>query len=462
MASTVILAPFYLNYLPLAQFGALSVYTTFSMFVQVLITYSFDSTLYVYFHDYKKDPRRLAEFVSSAFIFMMITTVVVGLAAIGAGSLLFDRLFEGKAISFYPFGLMSVVTAAFQAFFKVYNTLLQSSEKPVLFFWSNLVSFFFIAAFTVGGLLIFPDTLIGPVGGKTLAAGISFAWVLLKVFREFGFHFNFSLLRTSFGYNNTSFIYQLQQWGINYFDRLLMTLYLALSVVGAYDFAFKCMLLIDFVVSGLYNSFFPKVIAMVIDQPVKETTVTINRYYHSLMAVVMLLVCLSILLFPMLVDLGLIRHGYDEAMKYIPFLGLVYLARGVRYYFSFPYAALKYPGPLPFIYGIVSALKIGLMVVFMARFGVYAVIASAFISTLVEVVLLRWAIRKRFQFHMNPYKMILAPLALAALIMLTEILERDAPHAYLRHAFYAVFCASLLWLLYRKELKMIRPSTYFR
>ena len=45
MASAVILLPFYLNYLPIEQYGQLALYLAFSMFVQIVATYSFDSSL---------------------------------------------------------------------------------------------------------------------------------------------------------------------------------------------------------------------------------------------------------------------------------------------------------------------------------------------------------------------------------------------------------------------------------
>ena len=69
-ASAVILLPFYLNYLPLAQYGQLAFYLAFSMLVQVIATYSFDSSLYIYYHDYKNDRPKLSVLISSAYVFM--------------------------------------------------------------------------------------------------------------------------------------------------------------------------------------------------------------------------------------------------------------------------------------------------------------------------------------------------------------------------------------------------------
>ena len=168
MASAVILLPFYLNYLPLAQYGELAFYLAFSMFVQVVVTYSFDSSLYIYYHDYKKDKQKLAVLISSAYVFMAILgAIVLGVLTLG-GTFLFEAVAGEKGLAFFPYGFLSVLTAILQAFFKVHSSLLQTGEKPETFFWANLISFSLIALFTVVGLMLYPEELIGPIGGRAL------------------------------------------------------------------------------------------------------------------------------------------------------------------------------------------------------------------------------------------------------------------------------------------------------
>jgi O-antigen/teichoic acid export membrane protein len=54
-ASAIILLPFYLLFLSPANFGVLAIYTAFSVLIQILTTFSFDTSLYIYFHDFKED-----------------------------------------------------------------------------------------------------------------------------------------------------------------------------------------------------------------------------------------------------------------------------------------------------------------------------------------------------------------------------------------------------------------------
>ncbi|MGC4021816.1 MAG: oligosaccharide flippase family protein [Cyclobacteriaceae bacterium] len=460
MASAVILLPFYLHYLPVEEYGAMAVYTTFSMLVQVLITYSFDTSVYIHYHDYKNEHAKLSQFISSAFVLMAIISVIVSLFAVGGGSLLFDKLLDNKSVSFYPYGLLSVATSIFQSFFKVNSSLLQTQQKPTLYLWSNLLSFSLIAAFTIGGLIFFPNTLIGPIGGRMLAAMISGVWALMRIFKEFGVHFNFPLLKESFAFNNSSFIYQVQQWLINNFDRFVITYYLTLKDVGAYDFAFKCMLLIDPIMSGLYNSFYPKVIGLLKEQPaeVKESTGPINRYFHGYIAITMILVAISIFFFPVLIDTGIIRSGYADSWKYIPYIGILYLIRSIRTYFAFPYGPLKIVYVWPYL--IIAIIKIALMISLIRILDVYAVIFSAAISAVLEIIFLRVAIKDRVMFRFNSLKIIIAPVVLIVFIFVLEPTVNI--NQYLRHGLFVVLTLAVLWTLYGKEVKALSPFDFLK
>lgn len=459
MASAIILLPFYLRNLTTDNYGALSLYLAFAVLIQVLTTFSFDTGVYVFYHDYKKDEARLARFLSSVFIFLLLVGAVLTIIFSTFGNWLFALVWSERDINFFPFGLMSVITGVFQSVFKVHSNLLQTSQKPVLFFWSNLLSFAMIAAGTIVGLELYPQTLWGPIGGRTLAAMVSAAWVLGRIANIYGVAFDFKLLKKSFGFNTPSFLYQLQQWSITYFDRFIMAAFqLPLSTIGVYDFAVKCMLGLEFVISGLYNSFYPRVISAVMEQEKKQSTPEINKYYHGLVASIMLMVCLAILAFSMAVDFGILGSGYEESLLYLPLIGMIYLVRSMRYYFTMPYGALKYSKPLPVIYLGVSIFKILIIVILVRQFDVYAVIAAALVSSLVEVYFLWRGIRGKFAFKFNKVKIIIAPLTLAALIAVSQRLFYVG--SYVNYSIYLLACLVILTLLYRRELlSLIQKKT---
>jgi O-antigen/teichoic acid export membrane protein len=460
MASAILLVPLYVPYLSTDLFGELAAYAAFSLLIQVVVTFSFDTSVYIHFHEYKSDPKKLSGFISSAFIFMLLLGLAVGLLLTGAGELIFS-LMKKQHMEFYPFGMASVGAGIFQSVFKVHGSLLQSRERPEVFFWSNVISFALIAACTMTGLILYPQTLVGPVTGRLVASIMMGCWALARIFREFGFHADFTWLRSSLSFNVYSFLYQVQLWVVNYFDRILLLFYIDKAEVGVYDFGLKCMVITELLMNGLHNSFYPKVVSEIMAQPTKGFTPVINRYYHGLTAVIMVVIALSMLFFPLAVDQLIHKDDWRKAMPYLPYLAVVYTLRIIRLYFAVPYAALKMMKPMPVIYAVVALLKVGFVLLLVNQYHLYGAIVATLISGGAELILLRIYMRRKFHFRFNVYKIVVAPCALLAMVLILEPVWGEE-YGLILHTFYLIACLSLLSWVYRNEVKLIDPFKLIR
>ena len=456
MASALILLPFYIYHLSTEVYGALSIYLSFSLLIQIIVTFSFDTSVYIHFHEFKNDHKKLATFISSAFVFMLFTGLGIGIIFSGIGDFVFRLALPDQNVSFYPYGIASVGAGAFQALFKVHSSLLQTREKPETFFWSNVLSFTMIASFTIIGLELYPNSLMGPIVGRFLAALISGVWVLVRIFREFGIKVDFTWLTSSFSFNTYTFIYQILQWINNYFDRIVMLVVLSLADIGVYAFATNCLIALELLMNSLHSSFYPKVVSQIMAQPLKHSSPDINRYYHGLMAVIMLSMCIGIFLLPWVIETFVKKAAYQETIPYLPFLATIYLFRTMRLFFTVPYGILKYTKPLPVVYIVVAGLKIVLMLLLMPSLELYGVVIASLASSAVEVVLLRFSIGNMFTFKFNFFKIVGAPAMLLMIIILFEVVF-GTTNPYVLHGFYLVVCGGLLWWAYRNEIKLINP-----
>ena len=459
VASAVILLPFYIHFLSSESFGAFSLFLSFSILVQIITTFSYDATLYIHYHEYKNDLSKLSTYVSSALVLVAVNGLLVIVFFFALGEILTDLFFGEGSLSFYPYGYVCLFTGIFQSFFKIHNNLLQTRQNPTLFFWANLLSFSLIASLTIAGLFLFPDSLLGPLGARLCASVISGGWASGRMIREFGFGFSFALMRSSLSFNFYTFLYQLQQWVMNYFDRFLVGFFLPLTQVGIYSFAVQCLMVIEFIVNGLFASFYPKVVSSVMDQKVKVASVEVNRYYYGLTAVILVLVSFSILFFPVLLKLFVSKGEYLLSIPLIPFLSLLYIFKGLRMYFSIPYGILKYTKPLPGIYLIVSTLKIAGMSLLIGSLGVYGVIAAGLVSLWIEIVLLYQLGKPKFEYKFNVYKLIGLPAGFASMIAIVELFFNES-NSFLIHLGYVVVCLLSLFWVYRNEVKFIYPAKF--
>ena len=457
VASGIILMPFY-GKLPPDVYGSFSIYLGFSLLVQIVVTYSFDASIYLNYNEHKSDPKSLSVFVSSAFLFILLLSAGVGLLLALLGNWIFDLVYGAGKIPFLPFGVISVATGIFQAVFKVNNSLLQTQGKASTFLWINVFSFSLIAGLTIFGLTFLPNTLWGPVGGKLLGALISAAWVLGSVFRQFGFHFHWKSLKLTFEFNNSSLIYQIQQWFINYYDRIIILMVISKATVGYYDVALKFLLAIDFVLTGLNATIHPKVLGKIYEQSIKSSTVEINRYYNGLTGVAILAVTGSILLFPPVIEMFFTKP-YQAAIPLIPFAALVYLLRPLRLWVAMPYAALKYSKPLPYFYLLVAIVKIALLYWLVQQWGVWGAIVSTLLSYVVEIGVLYMGMRKKFEFRMNVLKLLVAPLVVGSVVLFCEPLWGTS-YPWVVHGMYLFVAGVVLVWAYRNELKVMGFSPF--
>jgi O-antigen/teichoic acid export membrane protein len=457
MASALILVPFYLRYLPGELYGVGMTCLAFSVLVQILASYSFDTSLYVTYHELKHDRDRLSTYVSSAFIFMLLLGVALTVFFALSGEFIFTYFIKDKDLSFYPYGLISVGIGVFQAIFKVHSNLLQTREKSETYLWANVINFTIIAAASIAGMVLFPNTLVGPLGGRLLAGVLMTLWVLFRVFGAYGWHFKSPWQQTSARFNALAFVYQVLQWVINYFDRLMIAAYFTFSMVATYDFAIKCLVPVELMLNGLNSTIGPKVVKRMNEQTVKTATQEINRYYYGLVSVVLLILCLSIAFIPSILALFVKKDSYaGEALQYIPYIAVVFIFRAMRLYFVTPYTVLKKMGTLTVINIFVSALKIGLMVVLITRWQLYGVVVSAVLAYAFELVLLWINLKDDYAMRFNAFKLFIAPLLMFAVIVVGEPLL-GVHYPLPVHLGYGVLCVGLLYVAYRNEVKLIDP-----
>jgi O-antigen/teichoic acid export membrane protein len=453
MASAVLLMPFYAEYLSAELFGQLSIYFAVALLIQIVVSFSFDASIYINYHERISTPRTLARFLSSIFIFILILSFSTQILLALIGSYAFDFFFSHQ-LPFFPFGLLTISTGIFQAILKVNNSLLQVQEKPLSFLTLNVFSFSLVTILTLIGLWLFPNTLWGPIGGKLLGVFFSSCWVLMRVYREFGLNFDLKLLRSTFKFNTSSLLYQIQQWFINYFDRPILLLLISASAVGYFDLTVKCLLVVDFILIGLNATIYPKVIGKISKQKVKETNVEINKYYHGLTALSIVMVVFSILLYPFAIEFFFNKPSFKEAISLIPFVSISYLLKPLRLYFAMPYTAVKYSKPFPWFYTGILLFKLLLMILFVPKFGVMGAIGAMLMSQLLELLILYFGIKNRFQFKINKTKMIFIPSLLLLLIVICELMI-DKNNLLTFHILYVGIAGLLLAWVYRNELLSI-------
>jgi O-antigen/teichoic acid export membrane protein len=453
MASAVVLLPFYVLYLPGEVYGTLALIMAASMLVQLLVGFSFDSTIYLHYYEWVNQPERIAAFMRSASVLILLSGAVVLIILVFTGEHLIQLFFSRQSFSFYPYGVLAAGMGIFQAIFKLYSSLLIIREKAETHFWSNLVFFIITTGGTVMGLYLFPNTLAGPVGARFTGALLLAGWSILRLAGEFGFSFSGVFNAIPWKFNLHTFFYNLSFWMVNYLDRFVIAAFLPVSAVGTYEFAIKCLIPLELLLNGLHASISPRVVRIVAEQPPSSRGATpeLNRYFYGLVGVQMLAIGFILAILPLVFTELIRREGYAEASHYLPYLAPLYIFRALRLYVVLPMSVLKQTGRLALIGLLAAGVKTVIMVGLIPQVQLYGVMIGAAIAAVAEILLIAAELHKSFDIRFNAFKLVVFPLVFGLAVVAAAPLS-DLPTAWLTYSGVTAFAVLLLILAYRHEL----------
>src|SRR3954468_2130601 len=108
MIGSLILLPFYTNYLSDLQFTQVAFYISVSLLLQILFSYSIESYFGIKYTQLHKEPGQQKKFIGTISILLLIIGVVLLLVSALAGNLIFGHIFNPVyQMEFWPYGFLS-------------------------------------------------------------------------------------------------------------------------------------------------------------------------------------------------------------------------------------------------------------------------------------------------------------------------------------------------------------------
>ncbi|MCX6241398.1 MAG: oligosaccharide flippase family protein [Bacteroidetes bacterium] len=455
----VILIPFFTARLTPVQFGINAIYFTFMYFVQLVASAGMDTYVGVNYFQQKDDPRRLREFLGTVLIVLITLGTAIMFIMLMGGSLLFRVIFRGDtALQFFPFGMITVVTAIFNGFFKTYSNLLVNQQRPERFFWLNISNFIIILAASLGILYAYPYTLNGPIIGRMVPAVISCLASVVMLTREYGLKFSRKHLDGMLAFCGPMIIYGAMIWVVNYIDRYVIKYFMIdPTYVGIFDFAVKLSLGIGLLHTGLVNTIQPKVFNIWKDKGLKESTPEVNRYYNAFTAITLLVLPLVTIAIPLLVPIVIKNHIYYQAFAFIGILCLGYATSPAFYLFLAPVFYFKKTRVLPKVFLYSAAIQLVMSSLLVWKFGLMGAVFSNFLIKPIQAFFLYFESRKFFTYHLNKWKLIYLPFIIIVTGILLYCFSPDKT-GLIPGCIQLVITIVLVYFSYKRELlNMVIP-----
>ena len=459
-ASGLILIPLFIQYLTPAQFGANAIYLTLLYFIQILSTFGLDNYIGINYFDYKDNAERLKEFIGNVLLALMILGGFIFISVLCFGNFIFTLVYDKENFEFYPFGLITVLSAIFNGFFKSYSSLLVNQQKATLFFWLNLSNFILTIAASVTLIYAYPYTLYGPTLGRLIPAVISASLSVLLMLYFHGFSYNFSFFRGMFNYCYPLLFYALLLWVVNYIDRnIIYKIMKDPTYVGIYDVIVKITLVIDMLQIGLANTMHPKIFTIWKDKNLKESTPEVNRYYNAFTGVTLLIIPLFDLVVPLVVPLFISKQIYLDSFEFIGILSLGFATKGWFYMFLAPLFFFKKTKVLPKVFAFSALFEIVFGIILVHYFQLWGAVIAGFLVKFLQGILLYFESRKVFSFRFNRWKIVFLPLIFIFMVVICQLFMTRGSQVWF-FLFQFLITSGLVYITYRKELMtLLRQMT---
>jgi len=454
LISAFFLLIFYTNYLTKADYGAFVIYISFTGFIQILINLGLDTYIGVSYFDNRHDINALKQKIGNIAGYLLLWGIFVLAVFSITGEGLFKFIFQNKDIFFFPFGMMSVITAFCNSYFKTYTNLLINEEKTTRFAIVNIANFIMTIAFSLTGLFMYPYTLIGPMWGRLLS-GIG---IFLIAFFSFSpksvFKIKFGTeLKQSLRFSLPVLVFFAISWSISNIYPFIMKYFMTLPDIAIFGLAMQFTLLIEFILNGMSSSVSPKVFALIKDKGLTASTPELNKYFSGFNAFSLLVIPASTLFIPLLLPL-LINKDYEASFIFLSILNIGFASRGLYNYFLTPIYLLKKTEVLPKIFMITAIIQVIISVVLIKYFGIWGAVAANLFTKIIQNILLYQASRKFFKFNFSRMKFTWLPLIITVGIICSEYFNNGV-NIHIIRLMQMIFTYILVLIFYKNEIKSL-------
>lgn len=449
LSSIVLLIPYTQN-LNTSDYGALAIYISFSMLMQIIMNYGIDTYLSVHYFDHHHDTESLRKFLRKVMGMLLVIGAIVIVIFSIFGYFLFSWVFKGSTIQFFPYGIMSVLTAFFNGFFRTYSNIQVFADKPVKYFFMG--AFNFVVTVVISTILVYqyPYSLIGPMWGRLISGILIFLLSLVFVLKEFGISWDITIIPAIRKYCTPILFFGLLTWVLSYINNYIINAFETTTEVGVYDFAIKCTLLIEYAGYGILGTINPRIFRYWKEKNINQSTPEENRYHHVYSGFNILFIALNIIALPIIIRLFVTNEGYYDSINFIPILCVSFIFRGLNNMFINPIYFFKKTKKLPGILLVTAIIQIATGLAFTYNWGIEGAVWSYFLVKPIQVFFMWFGSKSIFNFRFNTVKMIIMPLVYAGSVILIWLLVDLSEFG--KGLLQLGIAGILVALVYRKEL----------
>jgi O-antigen/teichoic acid export membrane protein len=331
----LILLPFYMQKLSVAQFGIFQGMTIVQVLVSTLFGLSLHASVARYYFSYRHDPIRIKNYLSSVFWFLTLLSVVVFLIGLLTGTFLFDLFYKSDTLDYYPYGIIAVSTGLLNVTIPAFLVVFRIIQ--------NLKAFTFISLASFLGNLLGQVVVLLYMDSSVISLMFAKLWVIIAIFlflayyatTRYGITLKKSYLKPSLYFALPLLPYSLLSWFYIFNDNTIILRFLDENALGIYNFAVNLAAAVELFVVSVSQAVQPKIFELFTQRKNEQQTKELNFNYKMIMEISILAIA-GLVLVGQNLFLIVPKAEYEKAALYVPLLGIGFLFRVYQIIYTMP------------------------------------------------------------------------------------------------------------------------------
>jgi O-antigen/teichoic acid export membrane protein len=457
MLAGIILLPFYTNYLSEDNYTQVLFYISISLLFQILFSYSLESYFGIKYTQLSEEPHKQKKFVGT--VSLLLIFIGIGLLFLSAisGDFLFRSIYRSDLnMEFWPYGFYSILTAFFNSYFKAATTCLIYLKQSKLFIITNFINFFITIFISIGGLYLFPNSIVGPMYGR-LISGVAIFIMAYLIFNRNGVKkFDWSFIKELTTFCTPYVFYVICVWILGQIDRFILQSYIKNSDLNAYDLILKCFFGIEFVQNSLAAVIFPKLYEIWNKNKIHATTPESNRYFNVFTAINIVQLILFCVFIPIIFRLIVKNETFYQSEKYIGVLAAGYAIRSILIFYLATILFTKKIKVLLKIFVFSAVFQILFTLLAVKYFGLMGAIYAGLITKILQVVFCMIFTKPIFKYEFNYFKIVVIPITYVVVNLIQFFVFEN--YSVIPYLLQLPVFGLLLYFIFKNEIKKVLVS----
>lgn len=438
-AGSILLLPLFTRLLTPEEYGVIGLLKPIISFIPLFFIFGLYVSQTRIYVDVKDNPKKLGSYIYSLNIFLWIVNILIFLLLIfPLREVILGKIIDFNKISFYPYVLLALIIGFINIFNRLsqnyyainYNFKKKATGSILSFIISNSIALLLIYYYDYGAL--------GKFVGMFVSNSFLLAFWYFNYIKKANLTFNINYLKDSLNIGFPVMLSSITGVLLTYGDRIILSKYLPLEIVGIYSLAYTGGMILNIVIDS-FNSVWLPMFNELMDSSNKEKFSIISNKLTQLILVI-IFICLLGQLFNKEIITFVLPVSYNDTISFLPYILFGIVFEGVSHFFKNIFIYYKETIYLPILTFISSILNLGINIALIPKYGAMVAVYSTIISYLFITILLIFIVKYKYKdFYFNYWKLVFIML-FAFNPVLFYIIERNiAPLTLLLKVLYLSF-----------------------